>query len=191
MVNTIKFSQFGSADPNDSNNTLVGITDPAGGSNIKYPFTPRWTTAGRPATPYNGLLGYNTDSDEWEYYQASTGVWVQFSTTNSGENWTVVTEASITAVANEGYIANRSATPCQIICPAMFNPGDRILVMGMGTSGWSLVANTGQSIKFGSLSTSVDGSINSDIQYSNIEIKGMIADTTWTMWSINSNPTIL
>lgn len=191
MVNTIKFSQFGSADPNDSNNTLVGITDPAGGSNIKYPFTPSWTTAGRPATPYNGLLGYNTDSDEWEYYQASTGAWLQFATTNSGENWTIVTAASTNAVANEGYIANRTATPCQIICPATFNPGDRILVMGMGTAGWTLVANTGQSIVFGSEATSTDGSISSDIQYSNIEIKGMVANTTWTVWSINSNPTIL
>ncbi len=191
MVNVVKFSQFDAAVADNPTNTLVGITDPSGGSNIKYPFTPTWTTAGRPTMPYDGLLGYNTTIEEWEFFQNSTDEWLQFSTTNSGENWTIETAASVNAVVNEGYIANRSATPVQFLLPSLFNIGDRILVMGLGMAGWTIVANTGQTIQFGSLATSMDGSISSDIQYSNIELKGMVANTTWSVWSINSNPTIL
>ena len=191
MVSVIKFSQFTPSDPENPTNTVVGITDPSGGVNIKGPSTVQWTTATRPTMPYDGLMGYNTTTEAWEYYQGSTGLWLQFSTSTSGENWTVITAASINAEVNEGYIANRTSTPVQIVLPATFDEGDRILVMGMGTGGWSVVCNTGQKIVFGSLATSIDGAINSDIQYSNIEIKGMLPSTVWTMWSINSNPQII
>jgi len=190
-INTIKMSQFANADPNNPTNTLAGISDPAGGINIKTPLTETWTTAGRPMMPYDGLMGYNTTLEEWEFFQNSTNSWIQFATSNSGEIWTVVTDPTFNAVKNEGIIANRVATPVVITLPAIFNPGDRVLVMGQGTGGWNLVCNTGQQIIFGSSATSVDGSINSDIRYSNIEVKGMIANTTWTCWSINSNPSIL
>lgn len=191
MVNTLKFSEFATADPENPTNTMAGISAPTGGINVKSPFVLKWTTAGRPASPFDGLMGFNSTIDEWEFFQASTGEWKQFATTSSGINWTVVTDAAVNAVVNEGYVTNRAATPVQLLLPATFNIGDRILVMGFGAGGWSIVANTGQTIVFGSVSSSVEGSISSDIQYSNIELKGLATDTTWSVWSINSNPTII
>jgi hypothetical protein len=103
--------------------------------------------------------------------------------------WSDITAASVNAAINNGYIADRSATPVQILLPANFNIGDTVIVMGKGTGGWSLVANTGQNIQFGSVSTSTDGAINSDIQYGNIQVRGLIPNLTWEVVSVLGNPT--
>lgn len=105
--------------------------------------------------------------------------------------WTDVTAVSVNAVVNNGYIADRSATPVQVLLPAFFNIGDTVIVLGKGTGGWSLVANTGQTIQFGNTPTSTAGSINSDIQYGNIQVRGILADTTWEVVSVVGNPTIV
>jgi|SRR6185503_8365464 len=193
MVNTKKFSQFSNADLNDSTNKLVGI---GSGINIIADKITHWTTATRPgisppATPANGLLGYNTDLGLYEFYNSTTAQWMQLQDTTSGLNWTTVTAVSTSAVINSGYITDRTITPVTIELPLTFNIGDRVLIMGLGAAGWSLVANTGQTIKFGSFSTSVAGSINSDIQYGNIEVKGLVANTTWQVTSVFGNPTYL
>ena len=190
-ISTIKMSGFAEADLNNQTNTIVGITDPSGGSNIKTPQIRSWTTSTRPTMPFDGLSGYNTTLEMWEYYQSSTGLWVQFANSGSGLAWTVVTAASIAAVINTGYVTNRSSTPVQVELPATFSVGDRIQVMGLGSAGWNVVCNAGQTAVFGSSTTSTAGGINSDIQYSNLELKGLVADTTWSVWLTNSNPTIL
>lgn len=106
-------------------------------------------------------------------------------------SWQTITAASYQAVSGNGLVTNRSSTPVQIELPATFNVGDEIGVMGLGAGGWSLVANSGQTIKFGSITTSVAGAINSDIQYANIFLRGLVANTTWTVELTNSNPTYL
>ena len=188
MVSTIKVSQFPAAGLNDASRTVTGV---ATGANVNNAIQNEWTTATRPISPFNGLMGYNTDLDQWEYWDEGESAWLQFLSSGSGEDWVIVTDASITAVVNMGYITNRTSTPVQITLPDTFNIGDRILVMGLGNVGWTLVCGSGQTIKFGSLSTSVDGSISSDITNSNIEVKGLVANTTWSLFSINSNPTII
>ena len=105
--------------------------------------------------------------------------------------WSTITGVSVSAVVNSGYITNRAATPVTVALPATFAIGDEIIVMGEGAGGWSVVANTGQTIKFGSVTSSSAGSFSSDIQYSNITVRGLVANTTWTVTSCNSNPTYL
>jgi len=68
MVNTIKFSQFDPINLNNLTNTMVGTTDPSGGSNIKTDFTTAWTTTTRPMFPYEGLQGYNATLGVPEYW---------------------------------------------------------------------------------------------------------------------------
>jgi hypothetical protein len=63
--------------------------------------------------------------------------------------------------------------------------------MGLGAGMWSLVAAAGQTIKFGSATTSTAGSISADIQYANIFIRGLVANTTWTVITTNSNPSYI
>jgi hypothetical protein len=106
-------------------------------------------------------------------------------------NWQTVTAANINIQSGDGIVANNTGSPLQIVLPTTFAVGDEIGVMGLGSAGWTLVANAGQTIKFGSVSTSVAGSISSDIQYSNLFIRGLVANTTWTVETTNSNPTYL
>lgn len=188
MINTIKFSQFPEANLSDSTAENVGI---ASGVNIKSPKVVTWTTATRPLTPFNGLLGFNTTEQQYEYWDASLNAWLQLLTSNTGIDWSIITAVSQNASVNNGYITNRAATPVSILLPALFMPGDIVEVMGLGAGGWSLVANLGQNIQWASVSTSVDGSINSDIQYANITVRGLVENTTWSVISVNSNPTYL
>jgi hypothetical protein len=188
MVSTIKFSQFQAGNPADNTQTQVGV---ASGVNVISPRQNTWTTATRPASPFDGLMGYNTTLELWEYWQQSTLSWQQFITDNNGISWVETNSASIAAQPNMGFITTRTSTPVQILLPATFTYGDRILVMGSGSGGWSVVANAGQNIQFGSYSTMTAGSINSDIQHSNLELKGMAPSVSWTVWSINSNPTYI
>jgi hypothetical protein len=118
-------------------------------------------------------------------------VWDEFSIVPNEMIWTDVTTVSINAAVNNGYIADRASTPVSILLPPTFNIGDTVIVLGKGASGWSLVANTGQNIQFGSVSTSVDGAINSDIQYGNIQVRGLIPDTVWEVTSVLGNPQII
>lgn len=106
-------------------------------------------------------------------------------------SWETISAASILVAGGNGIIANRTSTPVQVELPALFNAGDEIAILGLGAGGWSMVANTGQTIKFGSVSTSSAGSINSDIRYANIFVRGLVANTTWTVELVNSNPTVI
>lgn len=118
-------------------------------------------------------------------------IWNEFNIVPNELIWTDVTSVSINASINNGYIADRAATPVQVLLPSTFNIGDTVIVMGKGAGGWSLVANTGQTIQFGSLMTSTAGAINNDIQYGNIQVRGLIPNTTWEVTSVFGNPYIV
>ncbi len=76
MVNTKKFSEFAAGSLTTSTKKMAGISNTSGGENIIMDFTIEWTVATRPSPPYNGLLGYNTDLAQYEYWDG--GSWVQF-----------------------------------------------------------------------------------------------------------------
>ena len=80
MVNTVKFSQFASANLNTATNRVAGISSLSGGINTTSPATVTWTTATRPASPYNGLLGYNSTTDFYEYWNSAMNQWIQLTT---------------------------------------------------------------------------------------------------------------
>jgi hypothetical protein len=105
--------------------------------------------------------------------------------------WTDVTAVSVNAAVNNGYIADRTTTPVQVLLPSSFNIGDTVIIMGKGTGLWSLIANTGQTIQFGSMSTSLGGAINGDIQYGNIQVRGLIPGTVWEVTNALGNPSII
>lgn len=105
--------------------------------------------------------------------------------------WETITAPSIAVAGGTGIVADRTATPVQVILPAIFNVGDEVAILGAGAGGWSLVAGASQTIKFGSSTTSTAGAINSDIQFANIFIRGLVANTTWTVTQTNSNPTFI
>lgn len=77
MVNTLKFSDFPDALLNNSDLDSVGLEN---GANTKFKFMPSWSTATRPATPFNGLLGFNTDLVAYEYFDTVGNTWKQLAT---------------------------------------------------------------------------------------------------------------
>lgn len=104
-------------------------------------------------------------------------------------SWETINAGPITAGSGSGFVTTNPSVAVVITLPATFNVGDEIGILGAGAGGWQLVANSGQTIKFGSFTTSSGGSISSDIQYANIFVRGLIANTTWTVELVNSQPT--
>ncbi len=103
MVLTKKFSEFVEADLTNPDNELVGLSD---GQNARSDKVTEWTTLTRPDPPFNGLMGYNTDSDLWEYYNESLAAWVQFSSSAGAVNITAGTGllATPNPITNTGTI---------------------------------------------------------------------------------------
>lgn len=99
--------------------------------------------------------------------------------------WQTVTTTSVNLAVQNGYVMNRN-TQIQALLPAVFNVGDEILIRGLGTGGFAIITNIGQTVQFGSVTANV--SIQSDIQYCNINLRGIVANTTWTVEIVNSNP---
>ncbi len=94
MVQTVKFSQFASASLADSSNQLVGL---GSGVNVRSPKTSSWNTAGRPSPGYNGLLGYNTDLQQYEFFNITSGIWTQLAASSgSGTVTNIATGTGLT-----------------------------------------------------------------------------------------------
>lgn len=77
---TRKFSEFIVANLN-ATNKMVGLS---AGANAIFDDPTTWTTATRPITPANGLLGFNTDLQQYEYYDITLFSWVQLEVGNLG-----------------------------------------------------------------------------------------------------------
>jgi len=73
MVNTKKFSEFVQADITDDTTQTVGLTAGVNTRELKFV---SWTTATRPTIPYDGLLGYNFDLSQYEFWDAAAVMWV-------------------------------------------------------------------------------------------------------------------
>ena len=157
----------------------------------------------QPANIINGGIVYVIDGSTQEntYWQdtfippvivGTTNIlWSSWSFVPTQFIWSDITGVSVNAAINNGYIADRTSTPVQVLLPTTFNIGDTVIVMGKGTGGWSLIANTGQTIQFGSLVTSTAGAINSEIQYGNIQVRGLIPNLVWEVTNVFGNPSIV
>ena len=73
MVSTKKFSEFSASGTLIEGETIVGLDS---GVNAKFTAPPQFvepfTTATRPATPANGMIGYNTTINNFEYYNGTS-----------------------------------------------------------------------------------------------------------------------
>jgi len=98
---------------------------------------------------------------------------------SEGLVWNDVTGVSQLASVNNGYVTDNAGL-VTVTLPATAAFGDRVAVQGKGAGGWSLVANTGQTIHVGNVASSVAGSVSSTNQWDGIELLCVTADTTWT-----------
>lgn len=105
---------------------------------------------------------------------------ITIAASGAGMTWNVPTGTTQAAAVNNGYIANSNATgACVITLPATAAVGSLIAVQGLGSEGWTLTANTGQTIQFGSIASTSGGSWSSTNQYDSIWVICAVANTTW------------
>jgi len=100
-------------------------------------------------------------------------------------SWSTLAGTSQAAAVNHGYVSG-AAGQTTITLPATCAVGDMVAVEGLGAGGWVLAANTGQSIKLGSGTTSSAGSLTSAAASDNVYVTCIVANTTWRVRTTNS-----
>jgi hypothetical protein len=146
-----------------------------------------------PTNMANGqvMIGNTTGGPKAANLTAGTGITITnaansitISSTGSGIGWTEVTGTTQTIVADAGYVAN-NASLVTFTLPATAAFGTAINIIGKGAGGWAIAQLASQSIRFGSVSTTVGvgGSLSSTNAYDSITLICTTANTTWTMLS--------
>lgn len=109
----------------------------------------------------------------------------------SSFTWQVIT-TSQSASVNNGYITNSSSL-ITVTLPSTVAVGSLIELTGLGTGGWSIAQNSGQSINFGvsTTTTGTGGSLSSSEQYDSVRIVCIVANTTFNVLSSIGNLTVV
>jgi hypothetical protein len=136
-----------------------------------------------------GIVGVTVANAEMVTINTATG---QLGVTSGLiSNWIDVTAATQAMAVNTGYTANR-ASLITFTLPATAAYGSVMRIAGKGTGLYTIAQNAGQSIHFvnnGPISTTVGvgGSLSSIDQYGSIELLCSIANTDFTVLSMNGN----
>lgn len=117
---------------------------------------------------------------------------VTITATGSGEPWTTVSGTSQALAINNGYYANNAAL-VTLTLPTTAAVGDLIMVGGQGAGGWKIAQNASQTIQFGNQVTTsgTGGNLASTLQYDNVTLRCMVANTAFAVWGSQGNLTVV
>lgn len=109
---------------------------------------------------------------------------ITFNLTGGGFEFTEVTADTQMAV-NQGYIANKAGTICELTLPATAAVGDAVAILGKSATLWLIAQNAGQTIHMNAESTTTGaaGSVSAIDQYNSIQLICITADTDWIVQS--------
>jgi len=101
---------------------------------------------------------------------------------NGATPWVDQTTTPVTMTANTGYVSDSGATLLNFTLPATSAIGDFIEINGKNSGLWKINQNAGQQIFLNTSSTTVGvgGSLSSTVQYANIRLRCITANTSWT-----------
>lgn len=108
-----------------------------------------------------------------------------FAATIGAITWAQIGGTTQAAAVNTGYIVDDNSLTT-ITLPATAAFGSVVSVRGLGTAGWRLQANTGQTIKYVGATTSSGGSLSSAEQYDTVDVTCISANL---IWSVNASST--
>jgi hypothetical protein len=93
---------------------------------------------------------------------------------------------------NVGYIANNAGL-VTLTLPTTSALGSVIEVVGKGAGGWRIAQNASEIIHFGNINTTtgITGYLQSTLTYDAIRIVCTVADTEWTVLSVQGNITVI
>lgn len=115
----------------------------------------------------------------------------QWQSLGSIVSWVSVAGTSQAMVPQIGYV-NQNAGLTTFTLPAASNFGDIIEIAGVGSGGWTIVQNLGQSIIVGALtSTITTGSVSSTAATDTIRLLCIVANTTFKALSWAGNLTVV
>lgn len=107
---------------------------------------------------------------------------ITIAATGGGLTWSTITAGTLAAVINDGYVLNHASTACVVTLPATAAIGSKIAFRGLaGSGGWTITANSGQTIQFGNTSTSTAGSWSSTNAGDSCDVECIVANTTWAL----------
>ena len=156
----------------------ITLTEPATGATVTV-------VDGKTLTVDNTMQLQSTDSAVIDFGAGGT--------VNYGSGtlpWAAVSGTSQAAAANRGYVIE-NASQTTVTLPASAAVGDIVAIAGLGTAGWILAANTGQTIQVGATATTSAGSVTSANRYDQIEVVCLVANTTWgTRFVLSSGVTV-
>jgi len=107
---------------------------------------------------------------------------ITIAASGGGLTWSTVSGTTQAAAVNNGYFANNAGV-VTVTLPATAAVGSMVIVAGEGAGGWTLAANTGQTIQFGNTATTSGGSWSSTNQFDTICVVCQVANTTWQVLS--------
>jgi hypothetical protein len=92
---------------------------------------------------------------------------------------------------NNGYIANNAGL-VTLTLPSTAALGSIIRVTGKGAGGWRIAQNSGQTIYFGTSTTTTGtgGRLDSSAQRDGIELVVVTANNDWNVLSVQGNITV-
>ena len=135
------------------------------------------------------LIGTTASDPSAASLSAGTGVSISsvsgsitINATGGGLTWSTVTAGTLAAAVSHGYVLNHASTACVVTLPATAALGDTVRFVGLaGSGGWTITANTSQTIQFGNVSTSSAGSWSSSDPGDSCLITCIVANTTWAL----------
>lgn len=145
------------------------------------------------ATYIGGISGNVPGAgDEIVYINTTTG---QMSSAAAGSfgisSWVDATAATQQMDPGVGYSANAPADVVVFTLPASATIGSQIIVTGSGSFGWQILQNSGQTVYFGSVSTTTgaSGSLTSTNGRDVVYLRCVVADNDWQVESSIGNIT--
>jgi hypothetical protein len=163
---------------NESTTGITGFTGTAftGSAATQYCVQVGSTTTSTLASITNGTTG--------QVLTATTGANPSWTTIGTGITWTEETASPVAGVVNHGYILNLGSL-LTLNLPSVFAIGDIINVVGKGAGLWTIVANGGDTIHFGTQDSSSGGSVTATNRYDAIQIVGTVANAEWTCTGVS------
>lgn len=110
---------------------------------------------------------------------------------NGADVWVDQTTASVTMAANTGYTSDAGASLVTFTLPTASAIGDWVEINGKNTGLWTVAQATGQQIYFGNVTTTLGtgGSLSATLQYDNVRMRCITANTFWEVVSAVGNLT--
>ena len=121
---------------------------------------------------------------------ASNGVTINAIGGGSLVTWSTVAISTSMSTLN-GYVSN-GAGVLTFTLPATAAVGDTVQIIGLGAGGWTIVENSGQNMIMSNLvTTTTTGSLSSTNRYDCVTLTCCVANTTWSVTSVQGVLTVV